>query len=87
MYHGVSPAEMDRDRAIAVSKFLSFVLRHEPTVIGIELAEGGWVLVDGRGNPIVLEILAADMSLAGHEFFVSANGVWLTLPVPPRFIR
>jgi putative RNA 2'-phosphotransferase len=179
---------MDRDRAIAASKFLSFVLRHEPAAIGLELAEGGWARVDEllealarhgrtlsraeledivrssdkqrfalnddgtliranqghsvevdlgyepatpparlyhgtverflssireqgllrgrrhhvhlsstrelaevvgrrRGRAVVLEVLAAQMAVAGHEFFVSANGVWLTTHVPPQFIR
>ncbi|GAB2973422.1 RNA 2'-phosphotransferase [Amycolatopsis acidiphila] len=40
-----------------------------------------------RGKPIVLEIDAAAMSGAGHEFRVSENGVWLTAHVPPRFLR
>ncbi len=40
-----------------------------------------------RGKPVVLEIDAAAMSEAGHEFRVSANGVWLTARVPPEFLR
>lgn len=39
-----------------------------------------------RGKAVVLRIFAADMVLAGHEFYRSANGVWLTDAVPPGFI-
>lgn len=39
-----------------------------------------------RGKPIVLEIGARQMAAEGHEFFLSANGVWLTAAVPPRYI-
>ena len=33
-------------RTIRLSKFLSYVLRHHPESIGLELDEGGWVRVD-----------------------------------------
>lgn len=39
-----------------------------------------------RGKPVVLEIRAAEMAAAGHAFFVSANGVWLTDAVAPEFL-
>jgi putative RNA 2'-phosphotransferase len=39
-----------------------------------------------RGKPIVLIIGADEMATAGFEFYLSANGVWLTRHVPPRFI-
>ncbi|HEX8834875.1 MAG TPA: RNA 2'-phosphotransferase [Abditibacteriaceae bacterium] len=38
------------------------------------------------GKPIVLQIDAAAMHNAGHLFFQSENGVWLTDEVPPIFI-
>lgn len=31
-----------------------------------------------RGKPIILEVAAGAMHGAGHQFFLSANGVWLT---------
>ncbi|GII88987.1 putative RNA 2'-phosphotransferase [Sphaerisporangium siamense] len=40
-----------------------------------------------RGSPVVLSVDAAAMRAAGHEFRVSANGVWLVAHVPPGFIR
>lgn len=44
--------------------------------------------VGGRhGKPIVLVVDAAAMAAAGHEFYRSANGVWLTDHVPAQFLR
>jgi putative RNA 2'-phosphotransferase len=35
---------------------------------------------------VVLTVDAAAMAEAGHLFYRSANGVWLTDAVPPRFL-
>ncbi|TWT84571.1 RNA 2'-phosphotransferase [Planctomycetes bacterium CA13] len=40
-----------------------------------------------RGKPIILTISAARMHAAGHTFYLSANGVWLTDAVPTEFIE
>ncbi|GAA4548586.1 RNA 2'-phosphotransferase [Amycolatopsis samaneae] len=40
-----------------------------------------------RGAPVLLRVDAAAMAAAGHEFQVSANGVWLTAAVPPEFLQ
>lgn len=39
-----------------------------------------------RGAAVILVIDAAAMHRAGHVFFRSANGVWLTEAVPPEYI-
>ncbi|PRY42429.1 RNA 2'-phosphotransferase [Umezawaea tangerina] len=39
-----------------------------------------------RGKPVVLTVDAAAMRADGHEFRVSANGVWLVPHVPPRYL-
>jgi uncharacterized protein (TIGR02452 family) len=39
-----------------------------------------------RGKPVVLSIRAGEMADAGHVFYRSENGVWLTQHVPPEFI-
>ena len=39
-----------------------------------------------RGRPFVLTIRSGDMHRAGHKFYLSANGVWLVVHVPPQFI-
>ncbi|WP_405579993.1 RNA 2'-phosphotransferase [Streptomyces sp. NBC_01190] len=40
-----------------------------------------------HGRPAVLEVAAAALAGAGHTFWVSANGVWLTDAVPPERLR
>jgi putative RNA 2'-phosphotransferase len=40
-----------------------------------------------RGKPVVLRVKAAEMQRAGHSFYLSTNGVWLTDHVPARFIE
>lgn len=39
-----------------------------------------------RGKPIILRVDARGMTEAGHVFYCTPNGVWLTAEVPPRFI-
>ena len=39
-----------------------------------------------RGMPVVLVVQAGEMHRGGHEFFLSANGVWLTEHVPTSHI-
>ncbi|MCM2372068.1 RNA 2'-phosphotransferase [Aporhodopirellula aestuarii] len=39
-----------------------------------------------RGVPVILAVNAGEMNDAGHVFYRSANGVWLTNHVPPRFL-
>lgn len=40
-----------------------------------------------HGEPVVLTVRAGEMTAAGHAFFLSENGVWLTDAVPTRFIE
>jgi putative RNA 2'-phosphotransferase len=39
-----------------------------------------------HGKPVVLAVQAARMHAEGHLFFCSANGVWLTEAVPPKYL-
>lgn len=39
-----------------------------------------------RGRPVVLIVAAGAMAASGHEFRVSANGVWLVNEVPPEYL-
>ncbi|GGU36334.1 putative RNA 2'-phosphotransferase [Lentzea flava] len=39
-----------------------------------------------RGQPVILTVDAKAMSEAGHEFRLSANGVWLTAHVPAEYL-
>lgn len=44
--------------------------------------------VGGRhGTPVILIVKSLEMHQAGHAFFCSENGVWLTESVPPHFIE
>lgn len=40
-----------------------------------------------RGEPVVLTVRADAMAAAGHRFWLTPNGVWLTEAVPPRFLE
>jgi len=40
-----------------------------------------------HGKPQVLTVLAQAMLRAGHVFYLSDNGVWLTDAVPTKFLR
>ena len=40
-----------------------------------------------HGRPVVLRVAAGRMRSAGFEFYLSANGVWLTAAVPAEFIE
>ena len=40
-----------------------------------------------HGKPVVLKLAAAEMRAAGHVFYRSANGVWLTEHVPPAYLE
>ena len=39
-----------------------------------------------RGAPVLLKVRAQEMAREGSVFYVTANEVWLTDHVPPRFI-
>ena len=51
-------------------------------------ADAGTATAVGRrhGVPVVLTVRAGEMTAAGHQFYRSANGVWLTAHVPPAFL-
>lgn len=40
-----------------------------------------------HGTPVVLVVRTGAMAAAGHVFYLSENGVWLTDRVPPDFIQ
>jgi putative RNA 2'-phosphotransferase len=40
-----------------------------------------------HGVPVILTVSAARMQADGHEFYQSANGVWLTDHVPTKFLE
>ncbi len=40
-----------------------------------------------EGPHVILRVRAAALHHAGHAFFLSENGVWLTTHVPPAFVQ
>jgi len=40
-----------------------------------------------HGKPVIFAVDSAAMHAAGHVFYCSVNGVWLTDNVPPQFLR
>jgi putative RNA 2'-phosphotransferase len=40
-----------------------------------------------HGKPAILTVLSKEMYQAGYDFFLSANGVWLTDAVPVQFLK
>ena len=40
-----------------------------------------------HGKPVIYQVESGLMSREGYDFFLSANGVWLTKAVPPRFLK
>ena len=40
-----------------------------------------------HGKPVLYRVLAGDMHKAGYDFFLSANGVWLTKSVPKEYLE
>ena len=39
-----------------------------------------------HGKPVIYKVLAGKMHSAGYDFFISANGVWLTNAVPTQYL-
>ncbi len=39
-----------------------------------------------RGKPVLLLVDAQGMVVAGHSFYVRANGIWLTEAIPSQFV-
>lgn len=81
LYHGTVGRVLDAIRA----EGLRPMARHD-----VHLSAGRETATrvgSRRGRPVVLAVDAGAMHAAGHEFRVSANGVWLTAAVPPEFLR
>jgi putative RNA 2'-phosphotransferase len=81
LYHGTAESFV----AIILDEGLSRMSRHHVHLsVSVPTAEK---VGARRGKPVVLIVDAAAMSRAGHQFYCSANGVWLTEEVPPQYLR
>lgn len=80
LYHGTATRFLDSIRAGGLT---SGERRHVHLSPDAETA----VAVGRRhGKPVVLTVEAGRMHAAGHLFFLSANGVWLTDQVPAEYL-
>jgi putative RNA 2'-phosphotransferase len=80
LYHGTVDKVI---QAITKSGLQKMNRHHVHLSVDIETASK---VGSRRGKPIILKVDAELMHKAGHKFFVSTNGVWLTEEVPPRYI-
>ncbi|GAA1800645.1 RNA 2'-phosphotransferase [Planosporangium flavigriseum] len=82
LYHGTSAAAVPSIRAEGLRK----ARRHHVHLSG-DLSTAQRVGARRRGPVEILTVDAAAMAADGHQFYRSANGVWLTDHVPPRYLR
>jgi putative RNA 2'-phosphotransferase len=80
LFHGTAQARLDAILAEGLRK----MGRHHVHLSAD--AETATRVGARHGKPVVLEVAAARMAAAGHDFFVTANGVWLIDAVPPDFL-
>jgi putative RNA 2'-phosphotransferase len=80
LYHGTATHHLPgiRERGLVNGK------RHH---VHLSSDEATARLVGQRhGRVVVLRVRAGEMARAGFAFYLSANGVWLTDAVPPRYV-
>ena len=80
LYHGTVARFLESIRAQGL---LPGSRRHVHLSPDVETAR---IVGARRGKPVVLGVRAGAMHAAGHGFFLSENGVWLTDTVPPEFL-
>jgi putative RNA 2'-phosphotransferase len=82
LYHGTSAHVLAaiRDQGLRKGR------RHHVHLSG-DRATAQRVGARRRGEVTVLSVDAAAMAAEGYPFYRSANGVWLTDHVPPRYLR
>ncbi len=81
LYHGTVEQFLNR---IKSSGLLKMSRQHVHLSLDIETATK---VGSRRGKPIILTIAAQRMFKAGHLFYISENGVWLTDHVPVEYIH
>jgi putative RNA 2'-phosphotransferase len=81
LYHGTSAAALPAIRAEGLRR-----MRRHHVHLSADLATARAVGSRRRTAVAVLEVDAAAMAADGHLFYRSANGVWLTDAVPPRYL-
>jgi len=80
LYHGT----VEKFLASIIKDGLQRMRRHH-----VHLSSGKATAIkvgERRGKPSILKIKAGEMFSAGHKFFLSGNGVWLTDYVAPEYL-
>jgi putative RNA 2'-phosphotransferase len=79
----IDQTSMSHAELTALSKFLSFVLRHEPAAIGVELDANGWIAIDRllaacatHGKPMTRAMLEEVVTTSPKQrFAISSDGL------------
>lgn len=80
LYHGTVAAFLDSIRATGLQKRSRHHVHLSPD------EETATKVGSRRGKPIILRVAAENMHRDGHQFYLSANGVWLVDAVPPSYL-
>lgn len=80
LYHGTVDKFIDAILVEGLSKMARHHVHLSPDV------ETATKVGSRRGRPVILVVDTAAMVAAGHTFYLSANGVWLTDHVPPKYL-
>ncbi len=80
LYHGTTPQFLDAIRRNGLKRMTRHHVHLSPD------RETARAVGGRRGMPVILEVASGDMARAGHLFYLSENGVWLTDDVPPGFL-
>jgi len=81
LFHGTAEANIAAIRTEGLKPG-----RRQHVHLSIEVATAATV-GQRHGRPVVLKIAAGRMWAAGFEFYLAANGVWLTDAVPSEFVE
>jgi len=81
LYHGTTAAALDSIRATGLHR-----ARRHHVHLSAHTDTARRVGARRAGGVVVLTVDAAAMARDGHLFYRSANGVWLTDAVPPRYL-
>ena len=82
LFHGTSAAAADSIRATGINRGG----RHH-VHLSADRETAHRVGARRGGQVVVFRVRAGDMARAGHAFYRSANGVWLTDEVPPNHLQ
>ena len=80
LYHGTVAVFLDGIRATGLQKRSRHHVHLSPD------EETATKVGSRRGKPIILRVAAETMHRDGHQFYLSANGVWLVDAVPVSYL-